>query len=107
LGEESESGTSPKYLKFKKEKNMKIKMKQDKVASSNENGTTTMTYAKDSVHDMSSEWQMKLATNFINNGRAESVSVETTKKVIVDMEKKEEKKEVKKSIVKKLFGKKK
>jgi len=50
---------------------------------------------------------MKLATNFINNGRAESVSVETTKKVIVDMEKKEEKKEVKKSIVKKLFGRKK
>jgi hypothetical protein len=51
---------------------------------------------------MNSEWQMKLATNFINNNRAESVSTETTKKVIVDMEKKE-----KKSIVKKIFGKKK
>jgi hypothetical protein len=102
LGEESESGTSPRYLKFTKEKQMKIKMKQDKVASADENGSSSMTYAKDSVHDMNSEWQMKLATNFINNNRAESVSTETTKKVIVDMEKKE-----KKSIVKKIFGKKK
>ena len=70
---------------------MKIKMKQDKVASANENGTTTMLYAKDSVHDMSSAWQMKLATNFINNGRAESVSAETTKKVVTEMETKEKK----------------
>jgi hypothetical protein len=35
---------------------MKIKMKENKVASANENGSTTMTYAKDSVHDMSSVW---------------------------------------------------
>jgi hypothetical protein len=53
-------------------------MKQDKVASADENGSSSMTYAKDSVHDMNSEWQMKLATNFINNNRAESVSTETT-----------------------------
>ena len=84
---------------------MKIKMKQDKVASANENGTTTMLYAKDSIHDMNSAWQMKLATNFINNGRAESVSVETTKKVITEMETKVEKKT--KSLLKKVFGKKK
>jgi len=84
---------------------MKIKMKQDKVASANENGTTTMLYAKDSVHDMTSAWQMKLATNFINNGRAESVSAETIKKVVTEMETKVEKKE--KSIFKKVFSKKK
>ena len=51
---------------------MKIKMKQDKMATANEFGSVTMTYAKDSVYDMSSEWQMKLATNLINNGQAES-----------------------------------
>jgi hypothetical protein len=84
---------------------MKIKMKQDKVASANENGSTTMLYAKDSVHDMTSAWQMKLATNFINNGRAESVSAETIKKVVTEMETKVEKKE--KSIFKKVFSKKK
>jgi len=92
---------------------MKIKMKQDKVASANENGSISMTYSKDSIHDMNSEWQMKLATNFINNNRAESVSVETTKKVITHFEKKEDKdkdkdkNERRKGIIKKLFGKKK
>ena len=84
---------------------MKIKMKENKVASANENGSATMTYAKDSVHDMSSEWQMKLATNLINNGQAESVAKETTKKVVTEMETKVEKKE--KSLLKKVFGKKK
>jgi len=84
---------------------MKIKMKQDKMATANEFGSVTMTYAKDSVHDMGSEWQMKLATNFINNGQAESVAKETTKKVVTEMETKVEKKE--KSILKKVFGKKK
>ena len=84
---------------------MKIKMKQDKIATANEFGSVTMTYAKDSVHDMSSEWQMKLATNFINNGKAESVAKETTKKVVTEMETKVEKKS--KSILKKVFGKKK
>ena len=84
---------------------MKIKMKENKVASANENGSTTMTYAKDSMHDMSSEWQMKLATSLINNGKAESVAKETTKKVVTEMETKVEKKS--KSILKKVFGKKK
>jgi hypothetical protein len=84
---------------------MKIKMKQDKVASADENGSSSMTYAKDSVHDMSSEWQMKLATKLINSGQAESVAKETTKKVVTEMETKVEKKE--KSILKKVFGKKK
>jgi len=84
---------------------MKIKMKETKIASANQFGSLTMTYAKDSVHDMSSEWQMKLATNFINNGKAESVAKETTKKVVTEMETKVEKKE--KSILKKVFGKKK
>tara|TARA_B100000780_G_scaffold157650_1_gene110293 strand:- start:1166 stop:1420 length:255 start_codon:yes stop_codon:yes gene_type:complete len=84
---------------------MKIKMKETKIASANQFGSLTMTYEKDSVYDMSSEWQMKLATNFINNGQAESVAKETTKKVVTEMETKVEKKE--KSILKKVFGKKK
>ena len=84
---------------------MKIKMKTDKIATANQYGSATMTYAKDSVHDMSSEWQMKLATKLINSGQAESVAKETTKKVVTEMETKVEKKE--KSILKKVFGKKK
>ena len=83
---------------------MKIKMKTDKIATANQYGSATMTYAKDSVHDMSSEWQMKLATKLINSGQAESVAKETTKKVVTEMETKVEKK---KSILKKVFGKKK
>ena len=84
---------------------MKIKMKVNKIATANENGSDTMTYAKDSIHDMSSPWQMKLATTLINNGKAESVAKETTKKVVTEMETKVEKKS--KSILKKVFGKKK
>ena len=84
---------------------MKIKMKANKIATANQNGSDTMTYVKDSVYDMNAPWQMKLATNFINNGKAESVSAETTKKVVTEMETKVEKKE--KNIFKKVFGKKK
>ena len=84
---------------------MKIKMKENKVASANENGSATMTYSKDSIHDMSSPWQMKLATKLVNNGQAESVAIETAKKVVTEMETKVEKKS--KSILKKVFGKKK
>ena len=84
---------------------MKIKMKVNKIATANENGSDTMTYAKDSVYDMNAPWQMKLATNLINNGQAESVAKETTKKVVTEMETKVEKKS--KSILKKVFGKKK
>ena len=84
---------------------MKIKMKANKIATANQNGSDTMTYVKDSVYDMNAPWQMKLATNLINNGLAESVSAETIKKVVTEMETKVEKKE--KSIFKKVFGKKK
>ena len=84
---------------------MKIKMKVNKMATANEHGSVTMTYAKDSVYDMSAPWQMKLATTLINNGKAESVAKETTKKVVTEMETKVEKKE--KSLLKKVFGKKK
>ena len=84
---------------------MKIKMKVNKIATANENGSDTMTYVKDSVYDMNAPWQMKLATNLINNGLAESVVNETTKKVVIEMETKVEKKS--KSLLKKVFGKKK
>ena len=84
---------------------MKIKMKVNKMATANEHGSVTMTYVKDSVYDMNAPWQMKLATNLINNGLAESVANETTKKVVTEMETKVEKKS--KSLLKKVFGKKK
>lgn len=84
---------------------MKIKMKVNKIATANQNGSDTMTYVKDSVYDMNAPWQMKLATNLINNGLAESVVNETTKKVVTEMETKVEKKS--KSLLKKVFGKKK
>jgi hypothetical protein len=71
---------------------MKIKMKANKIATANQNGSDTMTYVKDSVYDMNAPWQMKLATNLINNGLAESVANETTKKVVTEMETKVEKK---------------
>ena len=83
---------------------MKIKMKVNKIATANQNGSDTMTYVKDSVYDMNAPWQMKLATNLINNGLAESVVNETTKKVVTEMETKVEKKS--KSLLKKVFGKK-
>ena len=81
---------------------MKIKMKQDKLATANEAGSETLVYKKDSELDMSEAWQMKLASKWLNNGIAEQVKPVTEKKVITEVQKKE-----KKSIVKKIFGKKK
>jgi|TARA_B110000977_G_C10958389_1_gene447539 hypothetical protein len=81
---------------------MKIKMKQDKLATANEAGSETLVYKKDSELDMSEAWQMKLASKWLNNGVAEQVKPVTEKKVITEVQKKE-----KKSIVKKIFGKKK
>jgi len=83
---------------------MKIKMKVNKMATANEHGSVTMTYEKDSVYDMNAPWQMKLATTLINNGKAESVAKETTKKVVTEMETKVKKK--KNSMFKKIFDKK-
>jgi hypothetical protein len=81
---------------------MKIKMKQDKLATANEAGSETLVYKKDSEINMSEAWQMKLASKWLNNGVAEQVKPVTEKKVITEVQKKE-----KKSIVKKIFGKKK
>jgi len=81
---------------------MKIKMKQDKLATANEAGSATFVYKKDSELDMSEAWQMKLASKWLNNGVAEQVKPVTEKKVVTEVQKKE-----KKSIVKKIFGKKK
>ena len=81
---------------------MKIKMKQDKLATANEAGSETLVYKKDSELDMSEAWQMKLASKWLNNGVAEQVKPVTEKKVVTEIQKKE-----KKSIVKKIFGKKK
>jgi hypothetical protein len=81
---------------------MKIKMKQDKLATANEAGSETLVYKKDSELNMSEAWQMKLASKWLNNGVAEQVKPVTEKKVVTEVQKKE-----KKSIVKKIFGKKK
>mgnify|MGYP003653553714 FL=1 len=81
---------------------MKIKMKQDKLATANEAGSETLVYKKDSEINMSEAWQMKLASKWLNNGVAEQVKPVTEKKVVTEVQKKE-----KKSIVKKIFGKKK
>jgi len=80
---------------------MKIKMKIDKLATADDIGSSTMVYKAGVEYDMSQIWQMKLATKFINNGKAESVGVKTAKKVITEMETK------KKNIIKKIFSKKK
>ena len=81
---------------------MRIKMKQDKLATANEAGSETLVYKKDSELNMSEAWQMKLASKWLNNGVAEQVKPVTEKKVVTEVQKKE-----KKSIVKKIFGKKK
>lgn len=71
---------------------MKIKMKKDKLATANEAGSATMLYKKDSVMDMSAEWQMKLASKWLNNGVAEQVKAVTQKKVVTEVQKKKTKK---------------
>ena len=66
---------------------MKIKMKQDKLATANEAGSETLVYKKDSELDMSEAWQMKLASKWLNNGVAEQVKPVTEKKVITEVQK--------------------
>ena len=83
---------------------MKIKMKTDVKAKADESGSMAMVYKAGTVYDMSAEWQMKMATKFMNNGKADkSVGAKSTK-VITDVEKKTT--SVKKTILKKVFGKK-
>ena len=84
---------------------MKIKMKATVNASSNPEGSSSMSYKAGVEYDMSQDWQMKLATILLNNGDAEKSVKDTAKKVITKLEKKVENKT--KKIVKKLFGKKK
>ena len=81
----------PLLLKFKGEF-MKIKMKQDKLATANELGSSTLVYKKDSEHDMSADWQMKLASKWLNNGVAEQAKAVTQKKVVTEVQKKKTKK---------------
>jgi len=71
---------------------MKIKMKQDKLATANELGSSTLVYKKDSEHDMSADWQMKLASKWLNNGVAEQAKAVTQKKVVTEVQKKKIKK---------------
>ena len=84
---------------------MKIKMKTTVNASSNPEGSASMSYKAGEEYDMSQDWQMKLATTLLNSGDAEKSVKDTAKKVITKLEKKVENKT--KKIVKKLFGKKK
>ena len=84
---------------------MKINMKATVNASSNPEGSSSMSYKAGVEYNMSQDWQMKLATILLNNGDAEKSVKDTAKKVITKLEKKDENKT--KKIVKKLFGKKK
>ena len=82
---------------------MKIKMKTDVKAKANQSGSVAMVYKSGVEYDMSSEWQMKLATKFMNNGKADKSIAGKTTKVIKDIEKKTSKT---KKVLKKVFGKK-
>ncbi len=82
---------------------MKIKMKTDVKAKANQSGSVAMVYKSGVEYDMSSEWQMKLATKFMNNGKADKSIIGKATKVITDVEKKTSKT---KKVLKKVFGKK-
>jgi len=82
---------------------MKIKMKVDVKAKANQSGSVVMVYKSGVEYDMSSEWQMKLATKFMNNGKADKSIIGKATKVITDVEKKTSKT---KKVLKKVFGKK-
>ena len=73
---------------------MKIKMKQNKIATSDEQGSDTQMYKAGVVYDMSADWQMRMASKWLDNGIASQSAAKTQKKVITEVQKK--KKSIKK-----------
>ena len=61
---------------------MKIKMKQNKIATSDEQGSSTQVYEAGVVYDMSADWQMRMASKWLDNGIASQSVAKTQKKVI-------------------------
>ena len=82
---------------------MKVKMKVD-VKGAAGNGETTILYQAGNTYEMKTDLEMKMASVWANDGRAEQVTGTIQKKVAKEEEKAESK--VKK-VAKKIFGKKK
>ena len=82
---------------------MKVKMKVD-VKGAAGNGETTILYKAGNTYEMKTDLEMKMASVWANDGRAEQVTGTIQKKVAKEEKKAESK--VKK-VVKKILGKKK
>ena len=77
---------------------MKIKMLLSSSGAANPEGAVSMTYKKDEIYDMSSDWQQKIATAFVSSNLAMEVKVEEVKEEKIEKEVKKTKKK-KKSIL--------
>ena len=65
--------------------------------AANPEGAVSMTYKKDEIYDMSSDWQQKIANAFVSSNLAMEVKVEEVKEEKIEKEVKKTKKK-KKSI---------
>lgn len=77
---------------------MKIKMLSSSSGAANPEGAVSMTYKKDEIYDMSSDWQQKIANAFVSSNLAMEVKVEEVKEEKIEKEQKKTKKK-KKSIL--------
>tara|TARA_Y100000592_G_scaffold99669_1_gene176585 strand:+ start:2315 stop:2548 length:234 start_codon:yes stop_codon:yes gene_type:complete len=77
---------------------MKIKMLSSSSGAANPEGAVSMTYKKDEIYDMSSDWQQKIANAFVSSNLAMEVKVEEVKEEKIEKEIKKTKKK-KKSIL--------
>jgi|TARA_R100000231_G_scaffold133605_1_gene106605 hypothetical protein len=77
---------------------MKIKMLSSSSGAANPEGAVSMTYKKDEIYDMSSDWQQKIANAFVSSNLAMEVKVEEVKEEKIEKEVKKTKKK-KKSIL--------
>ena len=66
--------------------------------AANPEGAVSMTYKKDEIYNMSSDWQQKIANAFISSNLAIEVKVEEVKEEKIEKEEKKTKKK-KKSIL--------
>ena len=66
--------------------------------AANPEGAVSMTYKKDEIYDMSSDWQQKIANAFVSSNLAIEVKVEEVKEEKIEKEEKKTKKK-KKSIL--------
>ena len=77
---------------------MKIKMLSSSSGAANPEGAVSMTYKKEEIYDMSSDWQQKIANAFVSSNLAMEVKVEEVKEEKIEKEVKKTKKK-KKSIL--------